>query len=351
MSPGWDLWENRKTTLISRRIIMKAINKHNVHKAKLILFVFAIIGLTTTCLASLSTEDKIHKYYAVDINLFSVDQTQPIESYRWHGSGSSYGSGGSVGLAGGGKSRYFRVNIAGKNIKGRFVVNVSIVPGKNDSTTKKDSFDIDFTDLKPRSFELAKDDDGRVYMLNLTPGIKIIDNRPKRADNTSFRFGIWSLIDSMVIFNDSVYAGKMGCSGGPLAYVRYPGFAKVEFALEPFRGAKRLGTLKDGKIQIRSEDGQSLDIYGVKNGVHQIELPGGPYEVWVRWQNLPEEAEIKVPPKEDWIRMVKARFAEMGNTPPTDEELDKGYERIKDEKHFPLKSGIGPIKKNDRIDE
>ena len=257
----------------------------------------------------------------------------------------------SVGLGCHDDVRNFRINVTGKNRKGRFVVNVSIAPGKNDSATKEDSFEVDFTDLKARSFELVKNDDGRVYMLNLTPGIKIIDNRPKRADDTSFRFGRWTLIDSMVIFNDSVYAGKIGCSGGPLAYVSYPGFAKVEFALEPFRGAKRLGTLKDGKIQIRSEDGQSLDIYGVKNGVHQIELPGGPYEVWVRWQNLPGEAKFEVPPKEDWIRMAKARFAEMGNTPPTDEDLDRGYERTKHERHLPLSSGVGPIKQSDRIDE
>jgi hypothetical protein len=329
---------------------MKATNKHNIRKAKLTLSVFAIVGLTTACLASLSTEDKIHKYYSLDIHLFSMDPNQPLDSYRFNGSGSA-GAGGSVGLAGGGKSRYFRVKVAGKNRKGRFVVNVSIVPGKNDSATKEDSFEIDFTDLKPKSFELAKNDDGRVYMLNLTPGIKIVDNRLKRADDTSFRFSRWTLLNSMVIFNDSIYAGKIGCSGGPLAYVSYPGFAKVEFALEPFRGAKRLGTLKDGKIQIRSEDGQSLDIYGVKNGVHEIQLPGGPYEVWVRWQNLPGEAKFEVPPKEDWIRMVKARFAEMGNTPPTDEELDKGYERTKHERHLPLSSGIGPIKQSDRIDE
>lgn len=329
---------------------MKATNKHNIRKAKLTLSIFAIVGLTTACLGSLSTEDKIHKYYSLDIHLFSMDPNQPLDSYRFNGSGST-GSGGSVGLAGGDKSRYFRVKVAGKNRKGRFVVNVSIVPGKNDSSTKEDSFEIDFTDLKPKSFELAKNDDGRVYMLNLTPGIKIVDNRPKRADDTSFRFSRWTLLDSMVIFNDSIYAGKIGCSGGPLAYVSYPGFAKVEFALEPFRGAKRLGTLKDGKIQIRSEDGQSLDIYGVKNGVHEIQLPGGPYEVWVRWQNLPGEAKFEVPPKEDWIRMVKARFAEMGNTPPTDEELDKGYERTKHERHLPLSSGVGPVRQSDRIDE
>ncbi len=329
---------------------MKATNKHNIRKAKLTLSVLAIVGLTMACLASLSTEDKIHKHYTVDISFFSMDQTQPMDSYKWYGGGNC-GTGGSVGLGCRDEARSFRIKVTGRNRKGRFVVNVSIVPGKNDSTTKEDSFEADFTDLKPKSFELAKNDDGRVYMLNLTPGIKIIDNRPKRADDTSFRFSRWTLIDSMVIFNDSVYAGKIGCSGGPLAFVSYPGFAKVEFALEPFRGARRLGTLKDGKIQIRSEDGQSLDIYGVKNGIHEIQLPGGPYEVWVRWHNLPGEAKFEVPPKEDWIRMVKARFAEMGNTPPTDEELDKGYERIKHEKHMPLSSGVGPIRQSDRIDE
>jgi len=313
-----------------------------------LLHVLATVVLTTACFGSLSMEDKVYKYYAVDINFFSVDQTQPMDSYKWYGGGSS-SDGGRVGLSCYDDVRKFRIEVAGKNKNGRFVVNVSIAPEKNDAVTEKKSFEVDLTDLKPRSFDLAKNDDGRVYMLSLTPGIAVVDNRPKRADDTSFEFSRWSLHDSMVIFNDSVYAGKMSCSGGPLAYVSYPGFAKVEFALEPFSGARRLGTLKDGKIQIRSEDGQSLDIYGVKNGVHRMQLPGGPYEVWVRWQNLPEEAEFEIPSKDDWIRAVKARFAQMGNTPPTDDELDKGYERIKHERHLPLSSGVGPIGQNDRI--
>jgi len=189
---------------------MKATNKHNIRKAKLTLSVFAIVGLTTACLGSLSTEDKIHKHYTVDIRFFSMDKTQPVDSYKWYGGGSC-GPGSGVGLGCYDDARTFKIKVAGKNRKGRFVVNVSIVPGKNDSNTKKDSFEVDFTDLKPKSFELAKNDDGRVYMLNLTPGIKIVDNRPKRADDTSFRFSRWTLLGSMVIFNDSIYAGKIGC--------------------------------------------------------------------------------------------------------------------------------------------
>ncbi len=329
---------------------MKATDGHGVRRARLILPILAIVAPTTACLASLPAENTVYKYYSVDINFFSIDQTAPIDSYKRYGAGNA-GDGGMVSLGCHDDLRKFRVEVTGINREGRFVAKVSIIPEKNDPHTKENSFEVDLTGLKPRGFELTKSDDGRVYMLNLTPGIAVVDNRPKRADDTAFRFSRWSLHNSLVILNDRVYAGQMGCSGGPLAYISYPGFAKVEFSLEPFRGAKRLGTLKDGRIQIRSEDGQSLDIYGVKNGVHRLQLPGGPYEVWVRWQNLPEEAESKIPAKEEWIRRVKARFAQMGSTPPTDDELDKGYERAKHERYLPLSCGVGPIARSDRIGE
>ena len=329
---------------------MKATDKHNIRNATLMLSVLATVGLPTNCLGLWSTEDKIDKHYAVDIHLFSVDLTRPMDSYRSHG-GANVGSGGSTfGFGCSDNVRHFRIKISGKNVKGRFVVNVSVAPDKRDSATKKDSFDVDFTDLQARSFELAKNEDGRVYMLNLTPGIAVVDNRPKRADSTAFKLSRWAFRNSVVVLNDSVYAGRLGLTGGPLAFVSYPGFAKVEFALEPFRGAKRMGTLKEGKIQIRSEDGQSLDIYGVKNGVHQIELPGGPYEVWVRWEDLPGEAKFEVPPKEEWARMVKAGCAERGIPTPTDEELDKLYDRAKHQKQMPLSCGVDSIKRSDRID-
>lgn len=327
---------------------MKAINTSSPRNTRLIVSVLTVVCLTTACFGLPLTGGNIHKYYAVDIDLFSIDMTRPLDSYRWHGAGNA-GSGGMVSLGCSDDTRNFRIDVSGKKVKDRFTVNVSVKPNKNDSATKKDSFDVDFTDLKPRSFELAKNDDGRVYMLNLAPGIAVVDNRPKRADDTTFRFSRWSLNNAMVILNDSVYAGKLGVSGGPLAYISYPGFAKVEFALEPFRGAKRLGTLKDGRIQIRLEDGQSVDIYGVKNGIHRIELPGGPYEVWVRWQKLPEEAKFEVPSKEDWVRMVKAGCAEKGLPIPSDEELDKLYEQSKRQRVLPLSSGVGSIKLSDRI--
>ncbi|MBN2588907.1 MAG: hypothetical protein JXA96_03520 [Sedimentisphaerales bacterium] len=321
---------------------MKVSDTHKILRAKCILTGLIILGLTSVCMASLSTEDKIYKHYNVEINLFSFNPTEPIDSYQQHGSGNA-GVGGKVSLGCPYDGKIFRVNIGGKNQNGHFIVNVSVEPSQNDSEIKEDSFEVDFTDLKPKGFELAKNDNVRVCMLSLVPSVKIIDNRPKRVDENSLGFSIWSLVDSMIIFNDSVYAGKMGCVGGPLAFLSYPGYAKVEFALVPFRDAKRLGTLKNGKIQIRAEDGQTLEIYGVKNGKNPIQLPGGPYEVWVRWQALPEQVQYDIPSKEDFTRMINERYAEMGDTPPTGEELDILYERAKHQMRNPLSHGVGPI--------
>ncbi|HEG44091.1 MAG TPA: hypothetical protein ENH94_08590 [Phycisphaerales bacterium] len=301
--------------------------------------IFIICAHHSLCTASVS--DRIYKHYEVDIEVHSLIPENTFETYKHHSSGYS-GDGGSVTIGCWTETRAFRINTKSRNIKNRLIVEVKITPDNNDKITKENFYKVDLTDLKPQSIELAKDDDGRVYQLNLTPNINVVDNTPKRADETSFGFTQWAFNNSMVIFNDSSYVGKMNMSGGPQTFVSYPGLAKVVFSLKPFKNAKRLGTLKNGTIQIRNEDGQTLDIYFIKNGYSPgITLPRGPYEVWVRWENLPGEPEFKIPPKEEWIKMVKERFAEMGNTPPTDKELDEGYKRIKYEKHLPLSAGVG----------
>jgi hypothetical protein len=313
---------------------------------------YVLTLLTYDCnagiLDSKGTQNGIARFYNLSIDMFSVKLADPLGTYEWHGSGQAAG-GSMVGLSCYDKVRNFMMEVRPKASKEGFLVNVSIKPQKGDSQTKANTFDVDLTDLSPKRIELTRNEDGRIYFVNLTPEIAIVDNRPKRADESSFEFGKWKLFDSMVIFNDSLYAGKMGCGGGELAYVSYPGAAKVEFSLEPFRDAKMIGTLKDGKIQIHSDDGQTLDIYNVKNGNNTIVLPGGPYEVWVRWQSLPKEKEVQVPSFEEWKQMVKSKVAESKSVPPSDEELAKGYERIKYEKHVALSCGVGSIKPSDRI--
>jgi hypothetical protein len=294
------------------------------------------------------TENGITRFYNVSINMFSVIPENALETYEWQGSAQGE-AGEMMGLSCYDKIRNFMMEVRPKISKKGLTVNIGLKPYKSDLQTKANSFDVDLTDLSPKKIELARNEDGRVYFVTITPGIAIMDNRPKRADESSFEFGKWKLFGSMVIFNDSLYAGKIGCGGGELAYVSYPGVAKVEFALTPFKDAKMTGTLKDGRIQIHSDDGQTLDIYNVKNGNDTIVLPGGPYEIWVRWQNLPKEKEVQALSFEEWKQMVKSKFAESNSIPPSDKELAQGYEKIKYEKHIALSSGIGPIKPGDRI--
>ena len=140
---------------------MKTSYKQNIHNVVLLMS-FCLIGvLTTICFASLTTEKKIYKYYSLDINLFSMDPNKPLDSYESHGGGYTSDRA-SVNLGCYDLLRHFRVNVAGENRKQRFIADVDIIPGKRDSDTEANSFEVDFTDLKARSFELAKNVDGRV---------------------------------------------------------------------------------------------------------------------------------------------------------------------------------------------
>ena len=93
---------------------MKATDKHNIRNATLMLSVLVTVALTTTCLGSLSTQDKILKHYAVDIHLFSVDLTQPMDRYRSHGGGTA-GVNSTVSFGCSDDVRNFRIDVSGKN--------------------------------------------------------------------------------------------------------------------------------------------------------------------------------------------------------------------------------------------
>ena len=205
--------------------------------------------------------------------------------------------------------------------------------------------------MEAEGLVIAANQDGRKYILNLTPSVQTVDNRPKRLDDTSFNLKRWSFNKSIVIFNDTLYAGQVNSDGGPLASVAYPGVGKVAFALEPFRDATPSGTLRKGRIQIRSESGQSLDIYGVKNGAHSIQVPGGPYQLWVRWTPFPEEKLGPVLSLEEWKQRVTITTIEKDAPAPTEEDIAKAYEKWKNSGGGKsLTTTVGPIAPKDRLD-
>lgn len=327
---------------------MKIINrkKYTNRILKSLLVLLFVLSFLTS---GVNAQDTIWKYYTTDINLFSFLPNEPLDSYQWCGSGNT-GSGGSVGLDCYDEIHKFSVTVHAQEKDKKFLVDIVIKPHATDHLTKAKSFGIDISNLEPRSFELAKNDDGRVYMLTLTPKISIIDKKPVRANEAAFHLDRWVFNPSMVILNDENYVGKIGAIGGPLAFIKMAELGNIEFSLIPFRDAELLGMLKDGQINILLENGTTIDIYNVKNGVYETELPGGPYELWVRWQPATESVTYKVPDEQEWIRQIKSQFAEKGITLPSDKELQNQYELFKNKQHYILASGVGPIKPNDKIE-
>lgn len=325
---------------------MKTINKYKTNwRLATVLGGFILVSSFLTL--PVQASEYISRAYHLSINLFSFEPDNPIDSYHWQGNGSC-GSGGSVGLSCSDEIRYFHVTISGNQKDKRFFANVTIEPDVSDTLTELDSFEVDLSDLKARSFELAKNKDGRIYVLNLTPKVEVVDNTPKRVDIATLQLDRWDLCQSMVIIDDQYYVGRHGCAGASLAYISVQGLGKVEFALKPFRNAKPLGTLEEGVVHIEFEDGKTIDIYSVKNGAYSTELPGGPYQVWVRQQQTEESSHF--PDEQEWLKQIKAKADEAGVQLPSEEKLRQKYQEMKDKKYPSLGSGVGPIEAEDRIE-
>ena len=337
---------------------MNGKSRH-IHRQLFTVLCLSILAGGTRPTNASTPEAGISRLFKTTLDLFSVQPMNPLQSYQWSGSGSfswlAGSSGGySVNLGLTDSTRSFRVKTHGKASQDRFIISVDIRPDKRDNLTEQRTVEVDLTDLEAKGLVIATNEDGRKYILNLTPSVKIVDNRPKRLDDTSFDLKRWAFDKSIVIFNDTLYAGQVNSSGGPLASVAYPGVAKVAFALEPFRDATPSGTLRKGRIQIRSESGQSLEIYGVRNGAHSIQVPGGPYQLWVRWTPFPEEKLGPALSLEEWKRSVRITTTEKDAPAPTEEDFAKAYKAYQKWQNSGggkgLTTTVGPIGPKDRLD-
>ena len=174
------------------------------------------------------------------------------------------------------------VEVTGKLLHRRFVLLLKVAPEKEDKQTHARQDEFDLTDLMPKSIELARDDDGRVYRLSLLPRVQLPE-LPEQFDIRKLELEDWSFPESPVIVNDQNYVGQLSMSHGPLCWFDVPGVARVEFSLLHLKGGTATGTLADGVINLTGPDGTTVRISNVKNGVHQQTLGGGPYTVWVKW--------------------------------------------------------------------
>lgn len=248
------------------------------------------IGLVCNVPSAFGQESapRLSNYYSLEARVFSVDESDVLGSYEGHASGSTDGWGGKLGLGVAEDNRIFVVKIAANQKDRRFTANLSIHPDASDRQTKaRDVEEIDLSDLKSRTIDLVKAEDGRVYRVTIVPRV-LQQIEPRTFRISDLRMDTWRFEDSTVILNDQDYLGSLNASGLEIAFVDVPGLAKVEFSLLPLTGAKPEGVLENGTLRIKHND-ETLRITNVKNGIGSSTLPGEvPYHVWVRW-NKPSQ--------------------------------------------------------------
>jgi hypothetical protein len=229
------------------------------------------------------------KQYYVDATLFSMESEKGLESFRDYGSG-GVGPIGSLGLGVSSDGRDFKVTVKGATKSGHFMAKLNVTPTQADRRTAAMEQIIDLSDLKPQQLDLARDDDNRVYRLNLFP--RILEHptaKTFRAADLSLEE--WHFNDSPVILNDQDYLGTLNMGHAPIAWIDIPGLAKVEFSLLPLTGSKPEGVLEEGSVNITHNSDTRLRISNVRNGFPSATLVGGPYRVWVRWAEPTETIE------------------------------------------------------------
>ncbi len=234
-----------------------------------------------------SEETFTHGYWA-DAHAYSLVPGKELATYHWAPSG-GVGPNGTLALGVNDGQHRFKVTIVAKLKSQRFLAKVTVEPSEEDNGTKAQEIDYDLSDLNPRTLELARDDDGRVYRFSLVP--RIVENpKPRQFKASDLLLEYWVFPSSPVILNDQNYLGRLAMSSGPIAWCDIPGLAKVEFSLMQLKDATASGTLEDGVINI-SHDGTTLRISDVKNGRNSDVLSGGPYRVWVRWTKPTQSVE------------------------------------------------------------
>ena len=246
--------------------------------------------------------DLIYRQYYVNAELFSLKPGDEMATYRGYSSGGG-GPNATIGIGAVDHGRWFEVEITAKLKPKHFSAVVKITPEKEDTRTRPQEKEYDLTDLQPKSLELARDDDGRVYRLNLLPRIQE-SPQPKQFKVRDLNLEAWNFPSSPVVVNDQDYIGELAGGTNPIGLFDVPGFAKIEFSLLHLKDASPIGTLKDGVINITHPSGTTVRISNVMNGANREVLAGGPYQVWVRWDKPRQSLE-------EFHKTFKAMIAEM----------------------------------------
>ena len=282
--------------------------------------------------------DKSTYAYVAEFKLYSIIPPAGPETFRDHGNVSvEVGRRGEAGIQN--LSQNLRVVATGRTKDRRFLVDFSVQDLSKGKATAIESLsrEIELTDLKPESVEIARDADGRIYRVNIVPRVNEYP-ATKPFSSEAMHWDHWSLIGSSLILNDQDYLGTLGIAGGNLAFVDVPGLAKVEFSLIPLKGSTGDGVLQDGTITIRHEQ-TTLAIKNVRNGQSAETLKGGPYTVFVRWNPPTLTIEQYREQLKETIQQLKARL-DGGDTTIPAEALNRLQRSVDSDRVFLINTGL-----------
>ncbi len=296
-------------------------------------------------MAETNSTRTVKKYFA-EVSVYSLMPGKGIELINGQFSGGGFGPGGTFGTSIMQGRSEIELRFQGQLKDGKFIskLTVSKTVGGRMIELPELSSNLDLTDLEPKTIELAKDADGRLYVARLVPKV-IESSTAKRFDHKDLRLEQFSFDESTVILDDQEYLGTMSMFSGELVHLDIASVGKVEFSLIPFMGASEQGQLHNGSITIH-HDGKSLQIQRVRNGVPANELQGGPYAVYVRWSPPTSTAD-------EMRHIMKRQLDELrtqltsGVGTQTEGSL-KALERQLDQRKLFMNYGVGPISPKDR---
>jgi hypothetical protein len=219
------------------------------------------------------------RYYFVEANVISLDAKNSLSSYRSEGRLT-----GTPGATLGASTPDTGISIVLSVEAEHFYADVELKPnakGADQASTKER---VDLTALRPKTIEVGSKKDGRTYQLHLIPSVKTIPAKPKPFQEIANDLYQLKFHSSRVMLNDKQYIGRMLSSDSDRFWVDICGVANLEFSLHRFKGAEPWGQLESGQISLRNPDGTTIEFSNVTNGTDDRVVEGGPYTVWVHWQ-------------------------------------------------------------------
>ena len=308
-----------------------------------------VVALSSFAALKGATAEPPTQQYWVDVMLFSFNPDAGIDTHRSHGGGGGSGRA-TLGTGVATNNRRFHVSVKIQRKSQRLLAKVIVEPKKGDDLTKAQEIDLDLSDLSARFLDVARDEDGRIYRLNLTPSIREVP-QPRTFRVDDLRLDCFSFSTSLVILNDDHYVGRLDLHHGSFAHIEIPGHALIEFSLLHLKDAEPLGVLQNGIIDIKHSDGTTLRITNVKHGIYPTILPGGPWQVWVRWKKptrtLPEYRELL----RQQLSILKERVTN-GEMTISPERLRQLERRSQTGDYIGLMScGVGPVRPDEIVQE